>query len=167
MSLSRKRRRELKKLQNLAQAVLEEQREVIGHAGQVLGEAGYQARRLSDEHLRPRVANAYATVRPGLQGAFNSLKRVTLGARDVVSPYTTAAAQRAIAALEAADRKELAKQIAKIGAQSGLLVVKKKKNRFGVVLAVATGVAAAAAVGYSLFQAFRDDEDVWVAPESE
>lgn len=166
MSLSRKRRRELKKLKKLTNAVLGEQRVVFGHAGDVLSEAGYQAKKLSDEHLAPRVASAYDVVRPTVSGTINKLKAFGRGAQQTISPYATNAVMRASSALEAADRKDLAKQLVELSAKTGLVQVKKRR-RLGLVFGIAAGVAAAAAVGYSLFQAFRDDEDVWVAPESE
>lgn len=166
MSLSRKRRRELKQLKKLTDAVLDEQRIVLGHAGDVLSEAGYQAKKLSDEHLAPRVANAYAVVRPTVDGVLARLRSFGQATGKTISPYTTNAVLRASAALEAADRKDLAKQLVRLGAKSGLVVV-KKRSTVGTVVGIVAGVAAAAAVGYSLFQVFRDDEDVWVAPESE
>lgn len=176
MSISRKRSKELKKLRKLANSVLEEQREVLGHAGVVLAETGTQARKLSDEHVAPRVAKAYGAVSPAVNRSLRRLQRLTdkVGDRispataavgDAVSPYAGAAVEKALNAAKKSGNKKLEKAIKKFGNDSGLL--KSKRCAFLKGLGIFAGVAAAAAVGYSLWEAFRDDEDVWVAPESE
>ena len=52
----------------------------------------------------------------------------------------------------------------RFGEQRGL-IKPEKKGRFGTVVAIGLGVAATAAVGYALWQAFRSDDELWVAPE--
>ena len=63
------------------------------------------------------------------------------------------------------DNRDAAMQVQKFGVQQGLLKPAKKKCRVGRILAIGAGVAAAGAVGYTLWQAFRSDDELWVAPE--
>ena len=37
----------------------------------------------------------------------------------------------------------------------------------GGVIAIGLGIAAAAGVGYALWQAFRSDDELWVAPDED
>ncbi|WP_166987891.1 DNA/RNA helicase [Canibacter zhoujuaniae] len=165
MSLSRKRRRELKKLNKLANGLLQEQREVLGHAGVVLAEAGHQARKLGNEHLLPRVEGAYNSVRPAVETGVGAVRSVWNRFTKAATPVAASALSKTVNALEQAEQKELADRLARLGVKSGL--IKRKRRVVGGIFAAVAGAAAVAAVGYTLFQAFRDDEEVWVAPESD
>ncbi len=164
MSLSRKRRRELKKLRKLTNRLVDEQREVLGQAGMVLNEAGLQARKLGNEHLVPRVENAYDRVRPGVEAGVSLARGFGRSVRQATTPVAAAALARTIAALEKADNKDAAKSLERFGRKQGLI---KRRTSVGGVIAAILGTVAAAAVGYSLWQAFRDDDELWVAPESD
>ncbi|MBT1018655.1 DNA/RNA helicase [Canibacter sp. lx-72] len=164
MSLSRKNKRELKKLRKLVGVVLDEQRDVIDHAGVVLSEAGNQAKKLSNQHLLPRVAKAYKTVSPTVERGLANLIKFSQGLGDKMPPLAEQTVLRAINAANSTGNKNLAKSIRKFAEKNGVI---KKRNTPGKTLAILAGIGVAAAVGYSLWQSFRDDEDIWLAPEKQ
>lgn len=164
MNLSRKRRRELRKLRKNAQELLDQQRLVLGHAGEVLGQAGSQARRLSDEHLAPRVDDAIEAVRPKIDRGVANARRAADTVRRATTPFVASALARTIRTLDELDNHDAAKQVRGFGERSGYLKAEKKSK--GGVIALGIGVVAAVGVGYALWQAFRTDDELWVAPES-
>lgn len=165
MKLSRKRRRELRRLKGTAQELLDHQRVVLAHAGDVLQEAGRQAKHLSDEHVAPRVDETIEAVRPTVDRGVASARRAADNVRRVSAPFVASALARTIRTLDELDNPQAAKQVRGFGERSGYLKPTKKK-RAGGVIAIGLGVAAAVGVGYALWQAFRTDDELWVAPES-
>ncbi|PRI12344.1 DNA/RNA helicase [Leucobacter massiliensis] len=163
MKLSRKRRRELRRLRNDAQELLEQQRVVLGHAGEVLQKAGRQAKHLSDEHLAPRVDETLEAVRPTVDRGVASARRAADNVRRFTAPFVASALARTISTLDELDNPKAAKQVRSFGERSGYL---KKKRSAGGIVAIGLGVVAAAGVGYALWQAFRTDDELWVSPES-
>ena len=161
MSLSRKRRRELKKLRKLTNRLVGEQREVIDQAGSVLYEAGNQARKLGSEHLVPRIEDAYNRARPTVEAGVDVARGFGRSVRNATAPIAAGALVRAVTALETSENKDAARRLRKYGEQHGLI---KKKRGVGGVIGAILGTVAAVAVGYSLWQAFRDDDELWVAP---
>ncbi len=170
MSLSRKRQRELKRLRGQAEDLLSQQREVLGHANAVMQEAGRQAKHLNEEFVLPRVGEAYENVRPvvdrGVQGARRAADNVRLIAAPVVAA-ALASTVRGLQRIESREAQQAARQVQVFGEQRGLLKPAKKKGAFGTVVAIGLGIAAAGAVGYAVWQAFRSDDELWVAPESD
>ncbi|MFT4232783.1 MAG: DNA/RNA helicase [Leucobacter sp.] len=164
MNLSRKRRRELRRLRNDAQELLEQQRVVLSHAGEVLHSAGSQARRLSDEHLAPRVDDALEAARPTIDRGVATARRAADNVRRFTAPFVVGALARTIRTLDELDSHDAAKQVRGFGERTGYL--KPEKKGVGGLIALGLGVVAAAGVGYALWQAFRTDDDLWVAPES-
>jgi len=164
-SLSRKRRRELSRLRNEAEVLLAEQREVLGHAGSVLHEAGRQAKRLNSEVVAPRVNEALDGVRPTVDRNIERARRTADQVRLAAAPLVATALAGTVRSLERMENREAARQVRSFGEQRGLLKPEKKRGGFGRVLGIGVGIAAAAAVGYALYQAFRSDDELWVAPE--
>lgn len=164
MNLSRKRRRELRRLRKDAQELLDEQRIVLGHAGDVIGKAGRQAKSLSDEHLQPRIDSAIATARPKIDRGVEKARRSAENVRRFTAPVVTAALARAVRSLDELDSHDAANQVRSFGERTGYLKPTKKR-RAGGVIAIVLGVTAAAGVGYALWQAFRTDDDLWVAAD--
>ncbi|MDO4240958.1 MAG: DNA/RNA helicase [Microbacteriaceae bacterium] len=162
MALSRKRRRELKKLRKLTGNLLHEQKEVFSSAGEVIGKAGKQVRHLSNEHIAPRIETVGDLVRPVLNSTANLIKRAGNGLRAAAQPVASNTLQHAVNVLENQNRKGAAKKLTKYGQRIGLL----KKSRRGGIIGLIIGLLVAAGVGFSLWQAFRDDEELWIAPES-
>ncbi|MGO1539485.1 MAG: DNA/RNA helicase [Leucobacter sp.] len=163
MALSRKRRRELRHLRSHAQDLLDEQRIVLGRAGVVMQEASRQARNLSDEHLAPRVEGAMETVRPAVDCGVTSARRAASRVRRVAAPLVANALASTVRTLDQLENHDAAKQVQRFGEKRGL--VQKKKSGAGGVVALSIGIVAAAGVGYALWQAFRTDDELWVAPE--
>ena len=75
MELSRKRRRELKKLRGAAENVWNEQREVLDHASKVLRDAGRQASVVARKDVAPRVRDSYERrVQPGIDASVGAVR---------------------------------------------------------------------------------------------
>jgi hypothetical protein len=70
MSLSRKRRKELKRLRSSAEDLWGNQQDVLDHASKIAREASRQVNLLAQEEVVPRVRTGYqAYVRPGVDQA--------------------------------------------------------------------------------------------------
>lgn len=164
MQLSRKRRRELKKLRNQAEVLLDHQREVLGHAGHVLGEASRQAKELGNEHVMPRVESAVDQARPFVQKNVACARRAADRVRIAAAPVVAAALAGTVRSLERMEQTEASRQLRDFGEQRGLIEPVKKKRKGGLI-ALGVGIAAASAVGYALWQAFREDDDMWVSAD--
>lgn len=167
MSLSRKRKRELKKLRAQAEVLLDEQRDILGHAGLLAQEAGRQAKHLGNEYVVPRVNDALDGVRPTIDRGVQTARRASTQARLFVAPLLASALANTVRGLERVENLDAARQVQAFGVQRGLLQAPKKKFGFGRVLAIGAGVAAAGAIGYTLWQAFRTDDELWIAPEDQ
>jgi len=166
MSLSRKRRRELGRLRSQTQELLDQQRVVLSHAGAVLQEAGRQAKHLSDEHVAPRVADAYESVRPVVDRSVLRARRAAENVRRVSAPIVAGALASTVRTLERIENRQIADQVRGFGERRGLLEpVKPPKKRGGSFVALALGITAAVGVGYMVLQAFRSDDELWVAPD--
>ena len=165
MKLSRKRRRELRHLRGNAQELLDQQRVVLSQAGDVLSQAGHQAKLLSDEHVAPRVEETIDAVRPAVDRGVATARRAADSVRRVTTPFVANALARTIRTLDQLDNDEAAAQVRGFGERAGYLAPVKKKRRVGGYVALGLGVAAAVGVGYALWQAFRTDDELWVAPE--
>lgn len=163
MKLSRKRRRELKKLRSQTEDLLEHQREVLGHAGDVLSEAKRQAKHLSDEKISPKIDDAVSHLRPHVDRSVTAARRAANRVRIAVAPVVATALASTVKSLEKMESTDAARQVRSFGEQHGLLE-KPKKRRWLTITAIGLGVAVAGAVGYTLWQAFRSDEDdMWVS----
>ncbi|MBK0420342.1 DNA/RNA helicase [Leucobacter sp. CSA1] len=162
MALSRKRRRELRHLRKNAQDLLDEQRVVLSHAGEVLHQATRHAKNLSDEYVAPKVNEAVDNVRPYVDRGVDSARRAADQVRMVTTPLVANALANTVRTLDKLDNREASKQVRKFGERRGLL---KKKRGGGGLIALGLGVAAAVGVGYALWQAFRTDDELWIAPE--
>lgn len=168
MALSRKRRRELRKLRSNAEDLLDAQRVVLSQAGDVLHKAGSQARHLSDEHVAPRVEAAASNVRPYVDCGVASARRTANRVRRVTAPVVATALAgtvRALDRLETDEAEQASKRVRRFGERAGYLEPPKKR-RAGGIIAAGLGLAAAVGVGYALWQAFRSDDELWVSPDS-
>ncbi|GAA3595669.1 hypothetical protein GCM10022198_19410 [Klugiella xanthotipulae] len=170
MSLSRKRKRELKKLKSYAEDVLHDQKIVLDRAKDVLLEAGVQAKHLSDEYVAPRVNDACENVRPTVERGIRSAKQAANSVRRTAAPAVTAALITAVNALDAADNpgaRRASESIVRLGTKTGFPVKqqKKKKRSAGGVIALILGAVAAVGVAAALWQTFRADDELWIAAE--
>lgn len=169
MSLSRKRKRELKQLRTVAEDVLQDQRVVLGRAGAVLQEASRQARLLSDEQVAPRVQDALTNARPYVDRGVFAARNAVSNIRRVSAPVVTGALLSTVRALDAVndDRARMAsRSLLNLGQRAGYVEAPKRRGAGGVIATVIT-VLAAVGVGYALWQTFRADDELWIAGESE
>lgn len=162
MQLSRKHRKELRRLRGEAQDLLDQQRVVIGRANDVLQKAGKQARALGDDYVAPRIDEALEGVRPVIDRGVASARRAAANVRVATAPYVTRGLQRVIRALDDADNHDAAKQVRAFGVSKGYL---KKDRSPGGIIALGIGIAAAAGVAYAVWSAFRTDDELWIVPE--
>lgn len=165
MALSRKHRREQRRLRKDAQDLLDEQRVVLSHAGHILGDATRHAKNLNTAYIAPRVDEAADQVRPYVDRGVRRARRAADNVRLFTAPLVASALASTVRTLDRLENgSEASKQLRTFGENKGYLKPTKKK-RAGSVVAIGLGVAAAATVGYALWQAFRTDDELWVAPE--
>lgn len=185
MGLSRKNKRELKKLRSHAAGLWHEQREVLDRANSVLQEAADQARKLSDQHVVPKVRDAVDShVRPGFDRGFVAAKSASSTAKDKIVtdllPVAASAVGSAMAVFDLAKDShvrhtvEKAKKAGKVASKAGHKLaaryiphVEEPKRGIGAggIVAIAAGVVVAAGVGYAFWQTFRADDDLWIADD--
>lgn len=165
MNLSRKRRRELRRLRAEAQELLDQQRVVLGHAGTVIQSAGRQARALSDEHLAPRVEETWSAVQPRVERGVSAARRAGDTVRRATAPFVTGALAGTVSALNRLENANAAAEVRRFGERVGYLEPVKPKKKVGGIIALILGVTAAAAVGIAIARAFRTDDDLWVNAE--
>lgn len=175
MGSSRKRQREFRRLKGTATDVLDEQREVLDHAGKVLREARRQLGNYAKDDVAPRVAGAYnERVRPTIVGSIAGARAAATVGRtrvaDDVIPAVSGAIGSTLAVLEAAKDprvRELAKQA---GKKSKSFAKQARKNIRpastgpgpGTYIAIGLGIVAFAAVAYAAWQTLRADDDLWI-----
>ncbi|WP_179872837.1 DNA helicase [Microcella indica] len=182
MGLSRKRRREIKKLRGSASDVWSEQREVLDHAAKVLRAASREAANVARDDVAPRVKSAYEKrVQPGIDAGVGSVRSAASATRstftDDVLPAVSGALGSAIAVLDIARNKQLrdalksasasGRELAtRAGQRVGLIEVKPKPGP-GTYILIGLGVVAAAGIAYAAWQTLRADDDLWVEAEDD
>src|SRR3712207_327254 len=191
MGLSRKNKRELKKLRAHATDVWQEQREVLERANALLLEATNEAKKLTNEHVTPRVRDAVDVhVRPSYDKGLLAARAVSAAAKgklvaDILPVASTAVgsavaamdmlkdprvqdtlarAKKASAAATVAGRKLAEKYVPALEPKPAPVPVKSGIGAGGVV-AISAGVVIAAGVGYAFWQTFRADDDLWIADD--
>lgn len=177
MELSRKRRRELKKLRGAAENVWSEQREVLEHASKVLRDASRQAAAVARHDVAPKVRDSYERrVQPGVDAGVGAVRQATHATKEKVAddilPAISGALGSAVAAIEVARDKHLREAIrnaskasadiaSKAGQRLGIVEVKRSPGPGQFVL-IGLGVVAVAAIAYAAWQVLRPDDDLWV-----
>lgn len=184
MSLSRKRKKELRKLQDQATTLWESQQVLLGQAGDVAREAGRQLGNYNREQIVPTVQHTYEKyAAPYVDQGLETSKRVY---NQNVLPTAAGVIGSALSVWDAANDKR--KQIAagrgfgsvdiaaiqknadaygkRVAKQFAAPVVPAKKGvSAGGVIAIILGVAAAAGVIYAAWQTLRADDELWVADD--
>lgn len=174
MSLSRKQKKQLRKLQKQATTLWESQQVLVGQAGEVAREAGRQLGTYNRDTVVPAVQH---TVNQGVETS----KRVY---NDKVVPAAGAVIGSALSVWDAANEKrenlaagrgfgsldlqKIQKNAKKYAgkAQKQISVAPAKKGMgAGGVIAIILGVAAAAGVLYAAWQTLRADDELWVADD--
>ncbi|MCX6503390.1 MAG: DNA helicase [Microbacterium sp.] len=187
MSLSRKRKKELHKLQTQANKLWETQQVLVGEAADVAREAGRQLGHLNRERVVPAVQEGYHRyAEPYVSRSVKASKRVL---NDAVIPAAGAVVGSALSVWDAAndtrsrlssghgfalpDASAYQKKAAKYGkkttkqlsAKLARLEPKKKGMGAGGVIALILGGLAAAGVLYAAWQTLRADDELWVADD--
>jgi len=161
ISLSRKRKKELRRLQGQAADLWEAQQNLMGEAANVAREAGRQLGNFNREHVVPTVNAQYdARVRPYVDKGVDVSRRFV---NERVVPVVGAAAGTALSVVDAANAKRL--ELAK---GAGRVVEPPKKSGgigAGGVIAILLGVAAAVGIAYAAWQTLRADDELWVADD--
>ncbi len=184
MSLSRKRKKELRKLQDQATTLWESQQVLLGQAGDVAREAGRQLGNYNREQVVPTVQHTYEKyAAPYVDQGVKTSKKVY---NDKIVPAAGAVIGSALSVWDAANekREDLAagrgftsldvgkyqKKAEKYGKKAARQLTvsnapKKKSMGAGGVIAIILGVAAAAGVLYAAWQTLRADDELWVADD--
>ena len=185
VSLSRKRKKELRKLQTQATSLWESQQVIIGEAADVAREAGRQLGNYNRETLVPQAKQTYERYAAPYVDRGRTVTKDVLEKRIV--PTAGAVVGQALSAWDAAnetrarlaagrgihlDSARFAKNAAKHGGKAtkklnAQLAVLEPKRGIGAggVIAIILGVAAAAGVLYAAWQTLRADDELWVADD--
>jgi hypothetical protein len=186
VSLSRKRKKELRKLQTQATNLWESQQVIVGEAANVAREAGRQLGNYNRETLVPQARDTYHRyaapyVDRGLAVTKDVLeKKLVPTAGAVVGQALSAwdaasetrarlAAGRGFGDFDPAQFARIAKRrggnaSARLSAQIAAIEPKKRIGAGGVI-AIIFGAAAALGVLYAAWQTLRADDELWVADD--
>ncbi|HNP15924.1 MAG: hypothetical protein KDB18_00775 [Salinibacterium sp.] len=173
MGLSRKRRRELKRLKQGASELWDDQKEVLEHATKVVKDARRQLAEVNREYVAPRVRDAYeARVRPGVESSIAAGRQFAGSARKKVSqdvlPAVSSALGAALAALEVAKSPQVRQALGRVTRSTSKAVVPQKSSGGpGRYILMGIGLVAAAGIAYAAWQTLRADDELWVSDEQE
>ncbi|MBD3943516.1 DNA helicase [Microbacterium sp. NEAU-LLC] len=157
MSLSRKRKKELEKLQKQAGNLWEAQQVLVGEAATVAREAGRQLGNYGREQVAPQVQAGYDKYAAPY---VDKGKKVFNG---TVIPAAGAVVGSALSVWDAANEQR--SRLAGVRGPAPVVVPAKKGIGAGGVIAIILGVAAAVGVLYAAWQTLRADDELWVADD--
>ncbi|QEW01652.1 DNA helicase [Microbacterium lushaniae] len=185
MSVSRKRKKELRKLQEQATKLWESQQVLLNQSANVAREAGRQIGNYGREQVVPVVQQSYGKYAAPYLDKSVQLSRHLL--TDKVVPTAGAVVGSAMSVWDAAndtrtrlasgrglalpDAKTYAKKADKYGKKATKALSAKfaepKRSGMGAggVIAILLGIAAAAGVVYAAWQTLRADDELWVADD--
>jgi hypothetical protein len=159
VSISRKRKKELRRLQNDANQLWENQQVLVGHAADVAREAGRQLGHFGREQVGPVVQDTYnRRVQPVVDRGVRFGHHVV---DDKVVPIVGGVVGTALTAWDVANAKRegVVKKVRKATKPE------PKGPGLGSVIAIILGAAAAVGVLYAAWQALRADDELWVADD--
>lgn len=164
MSLTKTRRKALKKLKGTGYELWLEQQAVLDRSSEFWREAAQQAAALNQEEVMPRVRVAAdslgATIGRNVEGARIAAREVRSRFSQDVLPAVGSAIGSAAAVLRVANNPQLQSLIARTQPQPV-----KRSTPIGTYLAIGLGVFAAVGVGYALWQTLRADDELWIADD--
>lgn len=161
MSLSRKRRKELKRLRGSAEELWGNQQIVLEHANAVAREASKQLGHLTREEVVPRVRDGYETyVRPGVDTARTAARAAGQSAERTLGNLVGSV----LSIGDIANDTRVRRALERVNPRAAV-VVEKKGPGLGTILAIGAGVVVAAGVAYAVWQTFRADDELWVADD--
>ncbi|REJ08727.1 DNA helicase [Microbacterium bovistercoris] len=157
MNLSRKRKKELRRLQDDANKLWESQQVLVGQAADVAREAGRQLGNFNREQVVPVVQDTYnRKVAPVVDQSVRFGRHVV---DDKVVPIVGGVVGTALSAWDVANAKRQGV------ARHAVIVPEKSGPGLGRVIAIILGVAAAVGVIAAAWQALRADDELWVADD--
>ena len=169
MSLSRKRKKELKRLKGDANDLWRSQQEILDHANHVAREASRQLSAYGREQVVPTVVNTYEhRVQPVVDRGYAASRGIVDTAKKSLDTAVLPAIGGVVGSvLSIGDiAKDTRVRAALERLQKATTPAPKKKSASaGNVIAVGVGVLAAAGVAYAVWQTFRADDELWVADE--
>ena len=177
MALSRKRRKELHRLRGSAEALWEDQKDLLDHASKVVRDASRQAANYAREEVSPRVRDTYEDrLKPAIGAGVAGARNAATGTRDKfvgeILPAVSSAIGTAIAAIEVAKNQQVRDAFArasKFGTDLGMRagIVQPKPAGPARYILIGIGVVAFAAVAYAAWQTLRADDDLWIEDEAD
>ena len=187
IELSRKRKKQIKKLRGQTASLLGEQREVLAHANAILAQARANAADVARKDIAPRVQSTIDNgVRPAVATGIHAAQGAASATRDrftsevVPGVVSTLGSVLSVVDLAKDPRvqkivKEASKKAAKAQKKGGKAVKAVWKNLpkqksgigFGGVALIIVGVVAVAGAAYAAYQTLRADDDLWVADDSD
>jgi hypothetical protein len=168
VSLSRKRKKELRKLQSQANNLWEAQQVLVGEAASVAREAGRQLGYFGREQVAPQVQAKYGKYAAPYVDKGVKVSKHVLNER--VVPAAGAVVGSAMSVWDAArdTREKLASghgvTLPKPFAKAAPVPVKSGMGAGGVI-AIILGLAAALGILYAAWQTLRADDELWVADD--
>jgi len=165
MSLTRKRKRELKRLRSSAEELWEQQQELLERANAVAREIGRQVGHLTREEVAPRVRDRYQQyLQPSVDNARIMARQAGHSLEKNVVPAVSGALGTALSMADAAKDGGIKSALARFSAPQPA----PKKSGPGIPTYVVGGFALAAIVGlaYAVWQTFRADDELWVAEDT-
>jgi hypothetical protein len=158
VNLSRKRKKELRRLQQDAGRLWESQQVLVGHAADVAREAGRQLGNFNREQVMPTVHDSYERhLAPTVDRGVKFGKHVV---DDRVVPIVGGVVGTALSAWDVANKKRQ-----DLGWGPRHVAPPKKSMGIGSVIAIVLGAAAAIGVVAAAWQALRADDELWVADD--
>jgi hypothetical protein len=161
VSLTRKRKKELKQLQDQANKLWSAQQGLMSDATVVAKEAGRQLGNYNREYVQPRIQENYSKyAAPYVDKGMEVSQRVI---NDRVIPAAGAVVGSALSVWDAANERRGA-----INSGRGVIAVPvepKKGMGAGGVIALLLGIGAAIGVIYAAWQTLRADDELWVADD--
>ena len=173
MGLSRKRKREIKKLKRGASDLWDDQKDVLDHATKVVKEARKQLASVGREEVAPRMRDVYESrVRPGVESGLDAGRNFADAARTKVSrdviPAVSSALGTALAALDVARSKEIRQAISRVSRSASKAVEPPKRSSgIGRYILIGVGIVAAAGIAYAAWQTLCADDELWVTDDAD
>jgi len=171
VSVSRKRKKELRRLQGQATQLWEAQQVLVGEAANVAREAGRQLGNYNRETVVPTVQAGYEKyAAPYVDKGVKLSRRVY---SDRIVPAAGAALGSALEVWDVANQSRAGAAVARGAdtvrkyASKAPVVVEPPKKGLGAggVIAIVLGVVAAVGVLYAAWQTLRADDELWVADD--
>lgn len=178
LTLSRKRKRELRKLKRSADKLWDEQRATLASAQSVLHDARLQLAGIAREEVVPRVSDTYESrVKPviatGIATGRSAVRHTRQGIADDVIPAISGAIGSALAVV-AASRDPRVRDVVRQASTVNRDVTRKARTVIapvstkkpapgpGAYILIGLGVLAAAGAAYAVWQTLRSDDELWI-----